>query len=103
MKPKRTITSPNEKSEPWHAVTLVGRGKCCPALDSYRGARFLSGEAPRLPLAECDRPHTCTCTYRHYPDRRTEQRRDSDAGSPVGAARPVAEKRSSRGRRATDG
>ena len=102
MKSKTKVTSPKEKPEPWHAVTLVGRGQCCAALDSYRGARFLSGAAPRLPLAECDRPQTCACTYRHYPDRRTEQRRDSDAGSPVGTARPASEKRSSRGRRATD-
>jgi len=90
MKAKTTITGPKGKSEPWHAVTIVGRGKCCSALDSYRGVRFLSGEAPRLPLAKCDRPQTCACTYRHYPDRRTEQRRDSDAGSPIGAAKPVA-------------
>jgi hypothetical protein len=103
MKNKTTIGSPKGKSEPWHAVAIVSRGKCCPALDSYRGARFLSGQAPRLPLAECDRPQTCACTYRHHPDRRNEQRRESDAGSPVGAAKPAAEKRSSRGRRATDG
>ncbi len=102
MKSKATITRPKEKSEPWHAVTLVGRGQCCPALDSYRGARFLSGQASRLPLAQCDRAQTCACTYRHYPDRRTEQRRDSDAGNAVGTAGPASEKRSSRGRRATD-
>jgi hypothetical protein len=102
MKHKATIAHAKAKSEPWHGVSIVGRGKCCPALDSYRGARFLPGQAPRLPLAECDQPQTCTCTYRHYPDRRTEQRRDGDTAAPVGATRPVAEKRSSRGRRATD-
>ena len=100
MKHKTTIAK--GKSKPWHAVSIVGRGSCCAAFDSYRGARFLSGQAPRLPLAACDRPQACTCTYRHYPDRRIEQRRDSNAGAPLGTAKPAAEKRRSRGRRITD-
>lgn len=102
MKHRSRVASSTRKSQPWHAVSIVGRGTCCAALDSYRGARFLSGQAPRLPLAACDRPQACTCTYRHYQDRRTEQRRDSDGGVQVGPAKPVAEKRSSRGRRAGD-
>jgi hypothetical protein len=102
MKQKTTTAKSAAKTQPWHAVAIVGRGTCCAALDSYRGARFLSGQAPRLPLANCDRPQACACTYRHYPDRRTEQRRDSDAGAPMGSAKPAAEKRSSRGRRASD-
>jgi hypothetical protein len=37
-------------------------------------ARFLSGEAPPLPLPGCTAPR-CLCRYAHYEDRRARDRR----------------------------
>jgi hypothetical protein len=88
--------------EAWHAVTIVSRGESCAASSSRRGKRFLSGDAPRLPLTECDRPGSCTCAYRHYPDRRGELRRASDSGKSLGAPKVVVDKRRAPGRRTTD-
>jgi hypothetical protein len=90
------------KTQPWHAVTIISRGESCAAADSCRSKRFLSGAAPLLPLPECDRPKSCPCIYRHYEDRRGKLRRSDDGGPTIGIPKPVAEKRVSRGRRATD-
>ena len=57
---------------PWHAVSIRG-GDCgrCEAAKSLAGLRFLSGEAPALPLPDCDRPDACRCRYQKHSDRRT--------------------------------
>ncbi len=54
----------------------------CLAVQSMEGHRFLSDEAPVLPLASCETPQACRCVYEHFTDRRTVLRRDSDAGLP---------------------
>jgi hypothetical protein len=43
------------------------------------GQRFLSREAPRLPLRDCDRPD-CSCRYEHHEDRRRGPRRAREMG-----------------------
>jgi hypothetical protein len=103
VKPKTQNGSGARKSEPWHAVAIMSRGgESCAGAILCRSKRFLSGDAPLLPLAECDRPQSCPCTYRHYMDRRAKPRRSGDSGRVIGAPKPVTEKRASRGRRATD-
>ena len=63
------------------AVSVVpGPQDCCEAVEEMAGIRFLSQEAPIFPLNECDRCETCTCTYKHWDDRRQEDRRDFDSG-----------------------
>jgi hypothetical protein len=47
-----------------------------------RGQRFLSREAPQLPLKACDR-EDCTCRYEHHQDRRKGFRRARDMGVSV--------------------
>ena len=74
---------------------------CCRAVDAIRCNRYLADEAPLLPLAGCDRPQDCRCTYQHYEDRRTEARRDSDLGLPM-KDHPD-DGRTGHGRRVTDG
>ena len=59
----------------WHAVTVVLQTSSCAAAAMCRATRFLSNEAPRLPLTGCDHPETCECKYRHYQDRRSGARR----------------------------
>jgi hypothetical protein len=67
----------------FHGVAVKPFDACkCAAVAAIEGQRFLSDEAPPLPLVECDMPHTCRCVYEHFNDRRTELRRDSDFGPP---------------------
>ncbi|HTV96536.1 MAG TPA: hypothetical protein VME42_11040 [Steroidobacteraceae bacterium] len=92
--PKRAARSARHR---WHAVTIVARGSACGAAQACRGRRFLSHEAPRLPLPECDAA-ACDCRYRHFDDRRGPPRR-AEEGPP---ARVKVDRREKRGRRSTD-
>jgi hypothetical protein len=93
--------SPKERS-PWHAVEIVPPRVSCAAAQALKGIRFLSAQAPLLPLDECTQPTACRCAYRKHPDRREDARRLEDA---TGTRRfhPVEiERREGRGRRSTD-
>jgi hypothetical protein len=92
---------PKRSKEPWHAVSIVPRGKACPLALTLRGKRFLAAEAPNLPLEGCAALVTCTCTYKHYSDRRSGPRRESEA-SGLQRAPPATDKRVKRGRREDD-
>jgi hypothetical protein len=83
----------------FHAVSIKPGATACDAVNSIEGARFLSKDAPPLPLADCTNPD-CRCTYEHYEDRRSGPRRDSDVGLP--SEPPDEERRMRRGRRETD-
>jgi hypothetical protein len=86
----------------WHAVGIeVHNVNCTPALQC-RGKRFLSREAPSLPMPTCSHPHLCRCTYRHFADRRIKARRSNETGGLPRAAKFVHDQRSGRGRRQTD-
>jgi hypothetical protein len=91
---------------PWHAVGISSGPACCRAALSLKNNRYLSHEAPQLPLAGCTQAKTCLCRYKHYSDRRRGPRRESERFESVlsrrVAARRVDERRTSRGRRATD-
>jgi len=84
----------------WHAVTLVLQTSSCAAAAMCRNTRFLSRDAPRLPLSNCPNAGECPCTFKHHEDRRTGPRRSADVGASSG--KPDTEKRRSRGRRARD-
>jgi len=64
----------------FHGVEVIPGEGCCAAAREISGKRLLSTDAPRLPLDDCDRLNVCQCRYRHFSDRRTEIRRDADAG-----------------------
>ncbi len=83
----------------WHAVSIAAAAGACEAARACKGKRFLSREAPRLPLPECDAAR-CECKYRHYADRRGGPRRGDERGVPK--ARVDTNRRSARGRRAVD-
>src|SRR5579862_3231052 len=91
---------------PWHAVGILSSPTCCRAALALKNNRYLSHEAPQLPLAGCTHPKTCLCKYKHYSDRRRGPRRESERFENVlsrhVSARRMDERRSSRGRRATD-
>ena len=84
----------------WHAVTIAGTATCCGAARACKDKRYLSADAPRLPLAGCDAAR-CACRYAHFDDRRRGPRRaDEKGGAP---SKPVADDhRSRRGRRTSD-
>jgi hypothetical protein len=62
---------------PWYAVSVVPGDTCCKAVRMHQSTRWLSAEAPRLPLPGCDSMH-CDCRYRHFSDRRTDVQRKQD-------------------------
>ncbi len=63
----------------YHAVTVAPGHRNCAAVRALRDRRFLSREAPALPLERCDVAE-CTCRYEHYDDRRKGHRRAHDLG-----------------------
>jgi hypothetical protein len=59
----------------YHAVSIIAGPKCCSQVQSLKGVRLLSLEAPRLPLAGCSCPEACGCRFQHHDDRRSGSRR----------------------------
>jgi hypothetical protein len=86
--------------QPWHAVTIAAPANACEAAQACNGKRFLSSEAPWLPLEGCD-VKRCNCRYRHYEDRRGDSRRQGEKSAGA-AAKESSNRRRSRGRRTTD-
>lgn len=96
-------------TNPWHAVGISTGPSCCQAAVALRQTRFLSSQAPTLPLQGCSQPKSCVCKYKHFSDRRSGPRRAIEseiyqsALSRHAAATRAHERRALRGRRATDG
>ena len=51
--------APARPRTPWHAVSIVSSTPCCATAIALLGARFLSKEAPHLPLPECPFGERC--------------------------------------------
>ena len=109
-KETRTSAAPTVVNErvrivnPYHAVSIVAGPQCCAAAKAQVGRRYLSKEAPRLPVAGCDRPD-CRCRYAHHDDRRALPRRIVDGRDARPAAPykgPERRLKSSAGRRLQD-
>ncbi|KZX51224.1 hypothetical protein A3709_10360 [Halioglobus sp. HI00S01] len=66
--PSKRRTRQSAAVEPWHSVSCVGN---CPALNTYKGKRFLVASVPPLPVPGCKADH-CDCRYVHYTDRRDD-------------------------------
>jgi hypothetical protein len=66
------------------------------------GTRFLSIEAPLLPLAGCSMSAKCRCSYQHHDDRRGLSRRTPDVWNPGRVSYSGEERRLKRGRRSAD-
>jgi hypothetical protein len=88
-------------ANPWNAVSIVCTSASCAAAQALKGRRYLSAEAPRLPLADCTSADACRCVYRKHPDRRAGPRREADS-SDLRRSNPNPERRRGRGRRSTD-
>lgn len=85
-----------------HAVSIVPGPRCCEEARGLRDQRFLSRDAPPLPLKDCNRTD-CTCRYEHYQDRRDGFRRVRDMGVAVDGWQEEDKRNSAkRGRREKD-
>ena len=84
----------------WHAVAIVPAATACAAARACKDNRYLSAEAPRLPLEGCDAAR-CDCRYGHFDDRRRGPRRAEEKGS-VKPKPADTEQRTRRGRRKSD-
>lgn len=71
---KRALQKLQQKPS-FRSVSIVAGENACEAVRKLRGVRFLCKEAPLVPLADCD-ARCCECHYRHFSDRRQEDRRD---------------------------
>jgi hypothetical protein len=83
----------------WHAVSVKPGEGACSAAVSGKNRRWLSREAPLLPLPGCTRPDTCKCTYNHHDDRRSGSRRAEELDAFTQPPRVVNERRNRRSRR----
>ncbi len=86
----------------FHAVEIRCAKDACRAAKDTRGERYLSAEAPLLPLDECDRRDRCRCGYKHYEDRRTGSRRRAEVDLTTQSDSERAERRLGKGRRVED-
>jgi hypothetical protein len=86
-----------------HAVEIVAGRHACAAALALRDERFLSREAPALPLASCGST-ACECRYEHFDDRRKRGRRARDLCVAIDGYEGEEHRGSSRpGRRKSDG
>ncbi|HEU0224040.1 MAG TPA: hypothetical protein VFR29_01245 [Steroidobacteraceae bacterium] len=83
----------------WHAVSVKPGPGACEAATSGTTRRWLSREAPQLPLPGCDRPSQCHCTYQHHEDRRAGGRRTEELDAFARPVRVTTERRTRRDRR----
>ena len=58
----------------YRAVSIHHPAGCCRSAAALEGKRFLSSNAPKLPLANCSSPGICQCEYRTLTDRREDFR-----------------------------
>lgn len=84
----------------WHAVSVKPGSRACPAAVSGKNRRWLSRQAPMMPLPGCTQPDACQCTYQHHADRRGGGRRADEIDAFRPPMRVNQERRARRDRRA---
>jgi hypothetical protein len=78
--PAKTSTArakgkPMPAAADYRAVSLAPNIECSAQGADVASKRYLLRDAPRLPLAGCATPATCSCKYRKHADRRVADRR----------------------------
>ncbi len=74
---KKLRAAPVSRLKPhkiYHCVEVRTGSPACKAVQDLGNTRFLSEEAPSLPLSGCTMGK-CTCSFIHYDDRRDDDRR----------------------------
>jgi hypothetical protein len=73
-------TQENVTHHEYRGVSVIAaEDDCCQAARDIIGKRYLTDEAPRLPLSDCDAA-VCRCKYKRFDERREDLRRSSDIG-----------------------
>ena len=86
----------------FRSVSLEDLSGACAAAYAIQGERFLPGEAPSIPLPECDAP-VCNCLFVSHNDRRQNgNRRQHWSGSIGKSGGAVKERREGGDRRSND-
>jgi hypothetical protein len=67
----------------FQAIAIYHGVRACEPARKFSEHRFLTRDAPPLPLAGCTMGSTCQCKYLKYKDRRGNQRRLVDFGAPA--------------------
>jgi len=97
----RRPVEPHRVVNPYHAVSIVSGPSCERTREQQAGKRYLSADAPALPLPTCN-ARSCSCRYKHHEDRRSgRDRRASDVWSRR-RPQPAQGDRRTQGRRVTD-
>jgi hypothetical protein len=94
----------SHRAHPYHAVSIHTGSTACLQAKALKQKRFLSGEAPQLPLAECT-ARKCHCVYQHHPDRRSgngDRRAIGSTARGMLGGHGDGERRLTRGRREID-
>ena len=100
--PPAEPAAPRKAPQKFHAVSIVPGPRACAEAQAMAGQRFLSRDAPVLPLKKCGSVH-CECRYEHYDDRRKGNRRAHDLCVSIdGYEGEERRTQAKRGRRQTD-
>ena len=100
---RQNATWTNGNGNPYKAVSIHSYGDVCAAAQQVAGQRFLTDEAPLIPLEDCT-AEKCHCVYRHHSDRRRggDRRGHRDTAEEFLATPGYQNRRNTRGRRAGD-
>lgn len=93
-----------DQSTSYHAVSIQTGPQACAAAKELRGQKFLSNDAPQLPLADCSSGN-CQCRFTHHTDRRgtADRRSELPRGFGVGPSGPPDAERRNKDDRRNDG
>ena len=98
------VSGTPHRAHPYHAVSIHTGSAACLQAKALKRKRFLSSEAPQLPLAGCT-SGKCHCVYQHHPDRRAgngDRRAIGSTTRGMFGSDGDGERRLSRGRRGID-
>jgi hypothetical protein len=71
----KTPVATQATSKKYHCVEVRKGSHACKAVQDLGNSRFLSDEAPSLPVLGCTAKQ-CTCRFIHHDDRRDDDRRN---------------------------
>jgi len=104
-KTKAKKTEQEDTGNEFHGVSIAfAEGQACAAARDLQGKRFLSAEAPLVPLPGCD-AEDCRCRYQHHDDRRNpdgDRRMTQSLERNISNSGGQEERRESMGRRLDD-
>ncbi len=84
----------------WHSVSVKPGRSGCKAVQELKHKRWLSKDAPVLPLKDCQQPGHCSCVYQHHADRRAGDGRRAEENDRFQAPKkPTSERRRGPNRR----